>query len=93
MRSNIAWTSCSSTGLRVAIGVAFRAGADALPDDAEAALPVTAPGPAYCSSDRKLTRVWNFAGVFCARSLNEGIGGVGLRSVEAIAAGSSLDPT
>ncbi len=40
---------------------------------------------AYWSIDRKSTRFWNFFGSFLARPENEGIGAVGLRSVEAIA--------
>src|ERR1700722_9253836 len=46
--------------------------------------------PAYCSSARKLTRLLNFSGEFWARPSNDGIGAVGLRSVEAIAAGRSV---
>src|ERR1700753_4051923 len=46
----------------------------------------------YWSIDRKLTRSWNFFGLFLARSANEGIGAVGLRSVEAIACGRRLAP-
>src|SRR5207302_8401516 len=44
----------------------------------------------YCSCARKPTTCWNFFG---GRFLNDGLGGVGLRCVEAIAAAGSRDPT
>src|SRR5579875_3307800 len=47
---------------------------------------------AYWSMPRKLTRSLNFLGLVFARSANDGIGAVGLRSVEAIAFGRRIEP-
>ena len=91
-------SSPSSSGRR-----AERCGRTSPAPEAPPAFPLPGPLPIrrsrsrgrgcrYCSSERKVTRFLNFCGEFCARLRNDGIGAVGLRSVEAIAPGRSFEP-